>query len=409
MISPGSASAKLTDEGGPNVFRLWGRDDQQGAMVGDYLAEHWADKGIAILDDGTVWGAGVANAVRRSLRERGVRVAVDETLTPGEADYSPLVSKMQAAGVDVFFLGGYTPETGLIFRQAHDRGYDVQLIASSAVATEDLPLIAGPALEGSVMIATADMRTRPQAAEVVARFRAQGYEPMGNTLYVYAAVQVWAQAAEAAGSLDFDASDRRSCTAVSSTRCSARSGLTPRATSRGSSRGNGSCGRRRPPSRAARSQDRRRWWARISRPHAAACRLSRNTTVGRGRAATAASAPASALACRTCRRVDFGQRFWNARCRDSWRRAPARDGSKGACLELVASRTHARLSSDRGCRGRGRRRSTGGRRLPRAPAAGSRRCTRTRLRRSGRCPPDRADRARWHRQGAPPSARPRAR
>jgi branched-chain amino acid transport system substrate-binding protein len=194
MISPGSASARLTDEGGPNVFRLWGRDDQQGAMVGDYLAEHWADKEIAILDDGTVWGLGVANAVRRTLRERGVRVAVDETLTPGEVDYSPLVSKMQAGSVDVFFLGGYLPETGLIFRQAHDRGYDVQLIASSAVATADLPLIAGPALEGSVMIATADMRTGPEAAEVVGRFRAQGYEPLGNTLYVYAAVQVWAQA-----------------------------------------------------------------------------------------------------------------------------------------------------------------------------------------------------------------------
>ena len=101
---------------------------------------------------------------------------------PGEADYSPLVSKMQAAGVDVFFLGGYLPETGLIFRQAHDRGYDVQLIASSAVATADLPLIAGPALEGSLMIATADMRTRPEAAEVVARFRAQGYEPGKHAL-----------------------------------------------------------------------------------------------------------------------------------------------------------------------------------------------------------------------------------
>jgi branched-chain amino acid transport system substrate-binding protein len=91
-------------------------------MVGDYLAEHWADKEIAILDDGTTWGAGVANGVRRRLRERGIGVAVDETFTPGEADYSPLVSKMQAAGVDVFFLGGLQREIGLVFRQAHDRG-----------------------------------------------------------------------------------------------------------------------------------------------------------------------------------------------------------------------------------------------------------------------------------------------
>jgi branched-chain amino acid transport system substrate-binding protein len=205
MISPSSASAKLTDEGGPNVFRVYGRDDQQGTMVGEYLADHWADKEIAILDDGTVWGAGVANAVRRSLHERGISVAVDEAFTPGQPEYSPLVSKMQAAGVDVFFVGGYHPETGLIFRQAHDRGYNVQLIASSAVATEDFPMIAGPGVEGTLMIATADMRASPQAAEVVAQFRAQGYEPLGTTLNAYAAVQVWAQAVEAAGSLDLDA------------------------------------------------------------------------------------------------------------------------------------------------------------------------------------------------------------
>jgi hypothetical protein len=56
MISPGSASAKLTDEGGPNVFRGYGRDDRQGIKVADYIATRWAGKQIAILDDGTVWG-----------------------------------------------------------------------------------------------------------------------------------------------------------------------------------------------------------------------------------------------------------------------------------------------------------------------------------------------------------------
>ena len=131
-------------------------------------------------------------------------VAVDETFAPGEADYSALVSKLQAAGVDVFFLGGLHRETGLIFRQAHDRGYDLQLVASSSMATEDFPMIAGPGLEGTVMAAAADMRGSPQAADVVARFRAQGYEPLGYTLYAYAAVQVWAQAVEAAGSLDLE-------------------------------------------------------------------------------------------------------------------------------------------------------------------------------------------------------------
>jgi branched-chain amino acid transport system substrate-binding protein len=202
MVSPGSASAKLTDEGGPNVFRVYGRDDRQGAIVGDYFAEHWADKEIAVLDDGTTWGVGVANSVRRRLRELDVRMAVDETITPGEEEYSALVSKMRVAGVDIFFLGGLHRETGLIFRQAHDQGYDLRLIACSAVVTEDFPMIAGPELAGTLMIATADMRQSRSAAEVVERFRAQGYEPLGTTLNAYAAVQVWAQAVEAAGSLE---------------------------------------------------------------------------------------------------------------------------------------------------------------------------------------------------------------
>jgi branched-chain amino acid transport system substrate-binding protein len=205
QIAPGSASAKLTEEGGPNVFRVCGRDDRQGTKVADYLADHWAGKEIAILDDGTTWGAGVASGVRRRLNERGVIAAVDEAITPGEEEYSALVSKMQAARVEVLFLGGYHREAGLIFRQAHDRGYNLQLIGNSAMTLEDFPMIAGPGLEGTVMAAMTDTRARPEAAEVVAQFHAQGHEPLGTTLYAYAAIQVWAQAVEAAGSLDLDA------------------------------------------------------------------------------------------------------------------------------------------------------------------------------------------------------------
>jgi branched-chain amino acid transport system substrate-binding protein len=112
---------------------------------------------------------------------------------------------MQAAGVEVLFLGGYHREAGLIFRQAHDRGYDLRLLANSAMTLEDFPMIAGPGLEGTVMAAMTDTRGRPEAAEVVAKFHAQGHEPLGTTLYAYAAVQVWAQAVEAAGSLDLEA------------------------------------------------------------------------------------------------------------------------------------------------------------------------------------------------------------
>jgi branched-chain amino acid transport system substrate-binding protein len=205
QIAPGSAAAELTENGKLNVFRVCGRDDAQGKMVADYIAANRAGKKIAVIDDGTTWGRGVADAARRRLKELGVKLVLDETFTPGEADYSALVSRMHAAGVDVFFPGGLHRETALIFRQAQDRDYDIEVIASSASATEDFPMIAGPAVNGTVMAGMTDARNNQDAAEVVARFRAEGIEPLGYTLYAYASVQVWAQAATKARSLDLKA------------------------------------------------------------------------------------------------------------------------------------------------------------------------------------------------------------
>ena len=70
---------------------------------------------------------------------------------------------------------------------------------------ESFPLIAGPGLEDTAMVGMAYTGDRPQAKNIVAQFHTQGYEPLGFTLYVYAGIQVWAEAVQAAGSLDLDA------------------------------------------------------------------------------------------------------------------------------------------------------------------------------------------------------------
>ena len=131
MITPGSASAKLTDEGGPNVFRVYGRDDRQGTMVGDYLAEHWADKEIAILDDGTTWGTGVANAPGAGYASAAFGWLWMRP-SPVAKRSIPRWSRRCRLRASMFsFVGGLHGETGLMFRQAHDRGYDLQLIAAA--------------------------------------------------------------------------------------------------------------------------------------------------------------------------------------------------------------------------------------------------------------------------------------
>jgi branched-chain amino acid transport system substrate-binding protein len=205
MISPASTNPVLTDEGGANVFRMCGRDDQQGVVAGNYLADVWGAKKIAILHDNSTYGKGLADQTRKQLNKHGVKEAMDEVYVPGQRDYSPLVSRMQAAGIEVVYLGGYSTEAGLMLRQARDQGYEIQLVSGDSLTTDEFWMITGPAGEGTLITFGPDPRDNPEASEVVNRFRARNFEPVGYTLYSYATVQVWAKAVEKAGSLALDA------------------------------------------------------------------------------------------------------------------------------------------------------------------------------------------------------------
>ena len=105
----------------------------------------------------------------------------------------------------VLDYGGYAPEAGLIIRQARKAGADLQLVVGDGVASGDFWLVAGAAGEGTLLTAGPDPRNDSAATTIVRRFRDEGYEPEGFTLYAYAAVQAWAQAVEEAGTLDTQA------------------------------------------------------------------------------------------------------------------------------------------------------------------------------------------------------------
>jgi branched-chain amino acid transport system substrate-binding protein len=204
MISPTSSNPMLTELGRANVFRVLNRDDANGIVVGNYLADHWSGKKIAILHDNTTFGKGVAEEVKKNLNRRGLTEAIYRAYVPGKVDYGAEVNELQAADIAVAFIGGYHTEIGLMARQARDRGYPVQLLAAVGLGTEEFGLIAGPAAEGTLFVDNPDPRSRAEVAPIVDRFRASGFEPEGYTLYAYGAVQAWAQAAEKAGSLDLE-------------------------------------------------------------------------------------------------------------------------------------------------------------------------------------------------------------
>ena len=205
MISPASTNPVFTDDRpGPGVFRMCGRDDQQGDVAGQFLVDNFADKKVAFIHDKTAYGQGLADATMAAYEEAGGKPALYEAYTAGEKDYTALVSKLKAEGVGVLYVGGYHTEAGLIVRQMREQGMDTVLVSGDALVTDEYWAITGEAGEGTLMTFSPDPRKNPDAAPLVEKFRAKGVEPEGYVLYTYAAVQAWADAVKTAGSTDFD-------------------------------------------------------------------------------------------------------------------------------------------------------------------------------------------------------------
>src|SRR5690606_31700522 len=192
QISPGSTNPQLTEQGFDNVFRMCGRDDQQGIYAANYVVDNNVGSTIAIIHDKTAYGKGLADEFKKNLNARGVEEAMYEAITAGDKDFTALITKMKEAGVDLIYLGGYHTEAGLIARQAKEQGLNATMMSGDALVTDEYWAITGETGQGTLMTFSPDPRKNEAAAPVVAKFQEVGYDPEGYTLYTYAAIQVWA-------------------------------------------------------------------------------------------------------------------------------------------------------------------------------------------------------------------------
>jgi branched-chain amino acid transport system substrate-binding protein len=202
QISPASTNPKFTDAGGWGTFRVCGRDDNQGKVAGQYLAKHYKDQKIAILNDNTTYGKGLADETKKAMNAAGTQEALYDAYTPGEKDYSAVVSRLKQAGISVIYIGGYHTESALIIRQAKEQGMHATLVGGDALVTKEFWQIAGPAGAGTLMTFSPDPRKNAVAAKVVKEFTDQKIDPEGYVLYTYATIQIWAEAAKKAGTTD---------------------------------------------------------------------------------------------------------------------------------------------------------------------------------------------------------------
>jgi branched-chain amino acid transport system substrate-binding protein len=202
MVTPSATNPKITERGMWNVFRTCGRDDQQGAVAATYIADKLKGKKIAVIHDKTTYGQGLADETKKAMNAKGVKEVLYEGVNTGEKDYSALVSKIKTSGADVVYWGGLHTEGGLIVRQMRDQGVKAVMMSGDGITSDEFATIGGPGVEGTLMTFPPDPRGRPEAKDIVKKFEAKKFNPEAYTLYSYAAVQIMAQAAEQAKSVD---------------------------------------------------------------------------------------------------------------------------------------------------------------------------------------------------------------
>lgn len=201
-ITPASTNPLFTERKLWNVARVCGRDDQQGLIAAQYIAKNFKGKNIAILNDKTTYGKGLADETKKALNKAGITEKMYESYNKGDKDFNAIVSRLKRDNIDLVYVGGYHQESGLILRQMRDQGLKTILMAGDALADKEYASITGPAGEGTLFTFGPDPREKPTAKKIVDAFKAKNIDPEGYTLYTYAAMQVWSQAAKKAGTTD---------------------------------------------------------------------------------------------------------------------------------------------------------------------------------------------------------------
>jgi branched-chain amino acid transport system substrate-binding protein len=203
MITASATTPAVTDRNMWNVFRVCGRDDQQGVVAGTVIARKFAGRRIAILHDKTTYGQKLAEETRKVMNAKGVKEVLFEGVERDKNNFTPLVSKLIAIRPDLVYWSGLHDTGGLILHEMRRQEMTTLMMGGDGISDSEFAVLAGPGAEGTLMTSSPDPRKNPTNKELVQTFReTRSFEPQGYTLYSYAAVQIIKQAAEQAKSLD---------------------------------------------------------------------------------------------------------------------------------------------------------------------------------------------------------------
>lgn len=202
MVTPTATGPDLTARGLENVLRTCGRDDQQANVMAEYVLKHFKDKNVAVVHDKGAYGKGLADAFKSDLNKGGVKEVHYDSVTPGDKDFSALVTKLKAAKVDVVYFGGYHAEGGLLSRQLHDAGLKATVLGGEGLSNTEFWAIGGDSAQGTLFTNAADALKNEDSKAAAAALAAKNIPAEAFTMNAFAAVEVIAAGITKAGSAE---------------------------------------------------------------------------------------------------------------------------------------------------------------------------------------------------------------
>jgi len=148
VISGSATNPKLTEQGFKTQFRVVGRDDQQGPAIASYLAATAKPKVVAVIDDATAYGEGIANEVEKTLKAAKITVLPREKGTDKTTDWKAILTKLRGRNPDAVFYGGMDATGGPLLKQGRELGIKAVFSFGDGACTEEMGKLAGQAAEG---------------------------------------------------------------------------------------------------------------------------------------------------------------------------------------------------------------------------------------------------------------------
>jgi len=149
QVSPSATNPQYTLQGFKTAFRVMANDVQQGKVLGDYAAKQLGAKKIAIIDDKTAYGEGLAKEFKKAAEAGGVKVAAEEHTDDKSVDFAAILTKVKAKRPDLVFYGGMDAQAGPLAAQMKKLGVKAKLLMGDGGCTTEFPKLAGDAAEGS--------------------------------------------------------------------------------------------------------------------------------------------------------------------------------------------------------------------------------------------------------------------